>query len=258
MLSNNNNYFSTWVINVSSNKTKKKFIEKQLNDALLTYNIFEAITPKSISKFNHHYNARRTEIHYGRPLMETELACALSHISLWKKLLSQKKFSHFLILEDDVIINKKIKNLLRSFSFNDLDLVKFSGQHKRPSKLKNKLIQNRALYKLAYGPLDASAYMISKKAVLKILPYALNLNFAIDVIMDRSFEHKVPVYAIIPYPISSEWHNDPKDPLFTDIGLRTYKYSKSRNFFDRFKTKWIRLKTSYHRRVSKLKLILDL
>ena len=57
---------------------------------------------------------------------------------------------------------------------------------------------------------------------------------------------------------SSEWHNDPKDPLFTDIGLRTYKYSKSRNFFDRFKTKWIRLKTSYHRRVSKLKLILDL
>ena len=60
--------------------------------------------------------------------------------------------------------------------------------------------------------------------------------------MDRSFEHKVPIYAVKPYPVISEWHNDPKDPLYTDIGVRTYKYSSNRSFFDRLKTKLIRIK----------------
>ena len=216
--------FDTWVINISKNKIRRDFISNQLDLIGIDYNIFNAITPSSKTDIKHNYNERRTEIHYGRPLMKTELACALSHISLWIKLLNQNQHSHYLILEDDVVIDKKLKKLLKSYDFRQF---------------------------------DASAYLISKKAVLKILPYALELNFAIDVIMDRSFEHKIPIYAVKPYPIESKWHNDPKDPLFTDIGLRTYKYSKNRKFLDRFRTRLVRIKTSYHRRIARLKLFFD-
>ena len=249
--------FDTWVINISKNKIRRDFISNQLDLIGIDYNIFNAITPSSKTDIKHNYNERRTEIHYGRPLMKTELACALSHISLWIKLLNQNQHSHYLILEDDVVIDKKLKKLLKSHDFRQFDLIKFSGQHSRPEKKMQPLIQSRSLYHLAYGPLDASAYLISKKAVLKILPYALELNFAIDVIMDRSFEHKIPIYAVKPYPIESKWHNDPKDPLFTDIGLRTYKYSKNRKFLDRFRTRLVRIKTSYHRRIARLKLFFD-
>ena len=137
-------------------------------------------------------------------------------------------------------------------------MVKFSGQHERPEKKITELIQNRSLYRLAYGPLDASGYLISKQGAKQLLPYALRLNFAIDVIMDRTFDHKIPIYCVKPYPIISEWHNDPKDPLFTDIGLRTYKYSKNRNFFERLITKLIRIQTSYFRRLARLRLFFNL
>lgn len=250
-------FFETWVINVKSNHYRRNFIKNQLEKANMYFNFFEAITPLSKVNFIHEYSARRTEICYGRPLMKTELACALSHISLWIKLISQKKVSHYFILEDDVIINKSIKNLLYSFEFNKFDLVKFSGQHERPEKKIFELIQNRNLYHLAYGPLDASAYLISRNAAKTILPVALKLNFAIDVILDRSFEHKVPIYSVKPYPITSIWHNDPKDPLFTDIGVRTFKYSKNRSFLDKLKTKFIRLQTSYFRRLARLKLFFN-
>lgn len=252
------NFYFTWAINVRKNIIRKNFITNQLKNTGVNFKIFEAITPFSKVEFKHYYNPRRTEIHYGRPLMPTELACALSHISLWKKLINQDKYKHFLIFEDDVIIDNDINNLLKSYDFSSLDLVKFSGQHQRPEKKVASLIQGRKLYRQAYGPLDASGYLISKNAAKKILPHALKLNFAIDVIMDRSFEHKVPIYAVKPYPVISEWHNDPKDPLYTDIGVRTYKYSTNRSFFDRLKTKLIRIKTSYYRRLARLKLFYKL
>ncbi len=254
----NRNFYFTWVINVKKNIVRKNFITKQLNNTGINFKIFDAITPSSKIEFKHYYNERRTEIHYGRPLMKTELACALSHISLWKKLINQDKYKHFLILEDDVTIDKGINNLLKSYDFSSLDLIKFSGQHQRPEKKIASLIQGRKLYLQAYGPLDASGYLISKNAARTILPHALKLNFAIDVIMDRSFEHKIPIYSVKPYPVTSEWHNDPKDPLFTDIGVRTNKYSTNRSYFDRLKTKLIRIQTSYYRRLARLRLFYDL
>lgn len=254
----NDIYYDTWVINVKKNHLKRNFISDQFKFININYNFFNAITPSSKTFINHSYNKRRTEIHYGRPLMNTELACALSHISLWENLINQNKFTHYLILEDDVEIDTGLDDLLNSYDFSKLDLIKLSGQHNRPNKQIAKLIHNRNLYMLAYGPLDASAYLISKKAAKQMLPYALKLNFAIDVIMDRSFEHKIPIYCIKPYPVISKWHNDPNDPLFSDIGLRTYKYSKNRHFLDKFKTRWIRIKTSYYRRLSRFKLILGL
>ena len=52
--------------------------------------------------------------------------------------------------------------------------------------------------------------------------------------MDRTYEHSVPIYAILPYPCKTEWHFDPKDPLYTDIGPREFKYEFDRNFISKF------------------------
>ena len=97
------NFYFTWAINVRRNIIRKNIITKQLKNNGVNFKIFEAITPFSKVEFKHYYNPRRTEIYYGRPLMETELACALSHVSLWKKLINQDKYKHFLIFEDDVV-----------------------------------------------------------------------------------------------------------------------------------------------------------
>ena len=32
--------------------------------------------------------------------------------------------------------------------------------------------------------------------------------------MDRSYDHGVTIYGILPYPCKTEWHFDPKDPIY--------------------------------------------
>ena len=73
--------------------------------------------------------------------------------------------------------------------------------------------------------------------------------------LDRSFDHGVPIYAIHPYPCKTDWHFDKNDPLFTDIGLRDHKYEKGTKLFSIFKTRLNRIKTSYKKRFAHLKLL---
>ena len=76
--------------------------------------------------------------------------------------------------------------------------------------------------------------------------------------MDRTYEHGVPIYAILPYPCKTEWHFDPKDPLYTDIGPREFKYEFDRGFVSKFSTRYNRLLTSFKKRISICKLLLNL
>ena len=86
-----------------------------------------------------------------------------------------------------------------------------------------------------------------------LLDYCNNLKYAIDILLDRSFDHGVINYGILPFPVETDWHNNNKDPLFTDIGIRK---SKLKNISLKIKIirKFNRIKTSYFRRLSALKL----
>ena len=76
--------------------------------------------------------------------------------------------------------------------------------------------------------------------------------------IDRTYEHGVPIHAILPYPCKTEWHFDPKDPLYTDIGPREFKYELNRSFYSKFSTRFNRLLTSFKKRISILKLLLNI
>ena len=109
--------------------------------------------------------------------------------------------------------------------------------------------------RLAYGPLDAAAYRISKMAARKLIQFTYNITHPIDIMLDRSFDHGVPIYAVFPYPCKTDWHFDRDDPLFTDIGLRENKYVKGTKLFSVYKTRLNRIKTSFKKRFAHLKLL---
>ena len=58
--------------------------------------------------------------------------------------------------------------------------------------------------------------------------------------------------------IEKAYDFDPKDPLYTDIGPRDFKYEHNRGFFSKFSTRLNRLLTSLKKRISIFKLLLNL
>ena len=93
-----------FVINVISNHNKRAHIKLQAKKYNVRFNFFKAYVPKDLPKLTHSYDPERTRIYYGRPLLETEMACAMSHIELWRQLLEEKKTDFYIILEDDVFL----------------------------------------------------------------------------------------------------------------------------------------------------------
>ena len=250
--------FKSWVINVKKSKIKRDFFSKQAKNINLNFKYFNAVTPEKLYLYEFISNKDLQRKFFARPLLETEIACALSHRTLWKQLLNDEKVDYYCIFEDDTFVNKDLIEILNNKSLNNIDLIKFSGIKIPPHKFLAKCNNKYKVVKFAYGPLDAAAYRISKNGAKKLLSYTYNLIYPIDIMMDRTYEHGVPIHAILPYPCKTEWHFDPKDPLYTDIGPREFKYELNRSFFSKFSTRFNRLLTSLKKRISILRLLMNI
>ncbi len=245
----------SWVINVKSSKEKRKFFLEQAKKCKLDFTFFDAVTPKTLHLYDYKSDPNLQKSMFARPLMKTEIACAISHISLWKLLLEDNEVEYYCIFEDDTYLNENLSKLIKNIKIKNFDFIKFSGLKKVPYKNIIKINNKYSLVRLAYGPLDAASYMISKKAARKLIEYTYNLTHPIDIMLDRSFDHGIPIHAIFPYPCKTDWHFEINDPLFTDIGLREYKYEKGTSVFFILKTRLNRVKTSFKKRFAHLKLL---
>ena len=245
----------SWVINVKKSKSKRDFFSSQARDIKLDFEYYDAVTPKTLHNFNYISDENLQKKSFARPLLKTEIACAISHRNLWQKLINDKQAKYYCIFEDDTFLNKDIIELINHASIKKIDLIKFSGRKTTPNKFLLDIDDKYNLVKLAYGPLDAGAYRISKKAASALLSFTFNLTQPIDIMMDRSYDHGIDIHAVLPYPCNTEWRFDPKDPLYTDIGPREFKYIPNSSFLSKMPTRINRVRTSFKKRMSHLELI---
>lgn len=248
----------SWVINVKKSKIKRDFFSKQAKNINLNFKYFNAVTPDKLHLYEFISDKVTQRKFFARPLLDTEIACAVSHRTLWKQLLNDDEVNYYCIFEDDTFINEDLIEILNSKSLKNIDFIKFSGIKIPPHRFYADFNNKYKIVKFAYGPLDAAAYRISKNAAIELLSYTYNLIYPIDVMIDRTYEHGVPIHAILPYPCKTEWHFDPQDPLYTDIGPREFKYEFNRGFISKFSTRFNRLLTSLKKRISIFKLFLNL
>lgn len=244
-------------INVEKNKYRRQRILEQTRAISIDLDIFSAITPNTIDSIPNSYTPERARLHWGRALMPTELACGLSHLSLWRRLLVDDDYDAYVIFEDDVTIEQNISKILSSINWDGIDLLKLSGQHKRPQKLLKRVDEVHSLYLMAYGPLDASAYYLNKKAAMKLLNYCETMHMAVDVLLDRSYEYGLKMHTIQPYPVVSWQCDDPNNPLFTDIGIREHKYDEMVSAWDKVQYRFLRFRSSILKRVSEIQVSLS-
>lgn len=244
-------------INVEKNAYRKDRILRQAHEKKIDLSIFRAVTPKTVNSVASCYTPERTRLHWGRELMPTELACGLSHLSLWRGLLSDDNFDAYLIFEDDVTIEGDLSHILSSIDWEGIDLLKLSGQHKRPQKIFRHIDDIYSIYRMAYGPLDASAYVLNKKAASKLLNYCNTMHMAVDVLLDRSYEYGLKMHTVQPYPVVSWQCDDPSNPLFTDIGVRDNKYDELTTSWDKVRYRALRFRSSILKRISEIRVLLS-
>ena len=225
MIRKNMIFYKTFAINVASNDFRRERIIAQSEKAGVDIQIFSAVTPETMGGIQHQYNETKARHFTGRGLMPTEIAAGLSHIQLWRQLQEDADADYYLILEDDIDILHNMRDILNQVDLSKIDFLKLSGQQNRPMKAVSDLGNDFTLYRYAFGPLDAAAYVVSKCGAKRLEAYCQSLHAPIDILMDRSYDHGVRVYGVIPYAASTQFNFDPKDPLFSDIGVRDHKYA---------------------------------
>ncbi len=244
----------TFAINVPSNEFRRDRILAQADKAGVDIQIFPAVTPATMAGIPHDYNEKKARHFTGRGLMPTEIACGLSHIQLWRQLQNDTDADFYLILEDDIDVKHNMGDITNRLDLSNIDFLKLSGQQNRPMKKVKSINDNFDLYRYAFGPLDAAAYLISKDGAKKLETYCLTLHAPIDILMDRTYDHNVPCYGVLPYAGSTQFNFEDNDPLFTDIGVRDHKYAPDITKFEKLIVKMHRLIGSAKRHLATLHL----
>lgn len=123
----------------------------------------------------------------------SQIAIALSHFYAYKQI--SEKYTHGLILEDDIILSNDFENILNKYLSQlpkDYDLF-FIGDgcnlHIEPHRLvTNKNVYEKCLYPTRWGGDGASrctdSYLVSKKCATKMCSYINNLPYKINMPVD--------------------------------------------------------------------------
>lgn len=102
-----------YVVSLRRSVERRELMEKQLAKAGVPYEFVDAFDANLIGDEEHDaINSRRI---YGNPLKKGEIACARSHGYACKRA-SEESYDHCLVIEDDVILGRKLKPLLAELS----------------------------------------------------------------------------------------------------------------------------------------------
>lgn len=194
-----------FIINLKRSLERKKLMQKQIERFFenypnlkdeISFEFFEAIDAKikeNMEKFTSYFPKFRSLAFCGRGgcgILDTELACFASHLSLWQKCVELNEA--VLILEDDFYFEggggdfAEFLNFLKETPYEFVK-VKFRNYGYKHIKDKLYLCEKR----FSFG---AFAYYIKPSAALKWLDNLKKMYYPIDFYTDMFYIHKVMSY----------------------------------------------------------------
>ena len=145
------------VINLECSKERFDFQKQQLEVLKIPFERIPATSAEELDEATYAEHANNWE----RPLRRTEVACALSHLTAWQKVLLNEK--PLLILEDDALLSTHTKSILEALmTRNDFDCVNFETRARRKwvAREKSCLLENFHLSRLIQDKSGAAAYVL--------------------------------------------------------------------------------------------------
>lgn len=191
-----------YVINLKESVERREQVRKVLSSV-----DFEFFDAENIKKDPDHfiytlYDEKKTRKYKGYTLTVPELGCWASHISLWKKCVSDH--TPFLILEDNIELFgelveqlKNIENLTKKYGLVKLGNI-FERKHIEIVKIdeKYRLVSNLK------GACGTSAYAITPKVAAAYLSQINGFFEPVDDFMDNEWRTRQTVYSYKPQLVS--------------------------------------------------------
>lgn len=165
------------IISLTTALERRKHIHNEFEKQGISFSFFDALTPNVAVPLA---EKMKLNIHCDR-IAKGELACFMSHVSLWKKMVDEN-IPYMAIFEDDIFLGEKASDFLNSSDWIDgrwgiIKLEAFSKKVITVKKIK-KLANSRVLYSLKSAHVGAAGYILSLSAA----KYLINLLQKIEII----------------------------------------------------------------------------
>ena len=218
---------------------RRKSIEENLRELGLEYTMIEAVDGKAISpsELLKVYSKKKSMKWTGRELNLGEIGCTLSHLKVYKQIVSED-IPEALVLEDDILLGVAFKKILDNLHLlpNDREFVNFNSTDAiLPPEKPFFDIYSTAKFERRCFP--ASAYLIKNSAAKKLLSLGDIAYVPADHLTGRPDISDLVRYGIVPHPVAlrpfeseiDSTGNRHKTEQSKIRKLRTFKYKLKMN-----------------------------
>jgi len=163
-------------------------------------------------------------------LRRGEIGCYLSHVSAVNRFLGSGEAAA-LILEDDVELSPDVPGVLNALAAcpDEWDLVKLHATHPGGVIDRCRLDQNYRLVSLAFRHGSAAAYVVNRKAALKLSAGLLPMTVPYDHEYERAWKYGLKLRTVLPLPTSRHLfpstiaNTNPVDAAARAVNARMHK-----------------------------------
>ncbi len=188
------------VISLASATDRRAHITNEFGKHNVDFEFFDALTPDAAKAY-----AQRLDIDLHSKLTPTELACMMSHVATWQKMLDEN-IPYMTIFEDDVYLGEDASQLLNRTDWiqpdwNIIKIEAFSKSAYLSSKSYDVLADKRKIAVLEGKHLGTAGYILSTHGAKLLLDFILNHPpQPLDKLIFNEFvfKHSEPVYQMLP------------------------------------------------------------
>lgn len=189
------------VISLKTAIDRRKHIEEQFESKNIAFQFFDALAPDLARPL-----AEKMKLNISNEYLSPgELACFMSHVSIWQKI-ADENIPYLAVFEDDIFLGEQADRILNSYEWieKDWDIIKleaFSDKlflAKEISYIKN---TQRTIRKLNGKNLGTAGYILSQKGAKAYLDYiSTRPLIPLDEMMFDIFikENKMSIYQACP------------------------------------------------------------
>lgn len=169
------------VVSLINEKERRKHIVSLFNEHNLDFRFFDAINKyqidETLNKFGLEVRSKR--------MSEGEVACYLSHYSLWEQLI-EYNLPYLTVFEDDIYFSENADDLLNSFDWQptDFDVIKIETMYGRVMVNKGHTIRlGHSLCRMRSSHMGMAGYIVSQQGAKKLIAMSHDLG------IDRPVDH---------------------------------------------------------------------
>ena len=203
----------TFVINLARDTERRRHMTDLLAALGLEAEFVSAVDGRRLTAAERAaYDRVRALRIYGVEMMDTEIACCLSHYNVYRRMIDEG-IATALVMEDDVRVDATFPRVLQDIlaaGLTDWMVVRFDTkrtQLQQPPSAKFRgtrvaeLPGGGALYRLRTHVLGTGAYLIRREGAARMLAYGGRIFMPIDQTMDRFWENGIVPYVVRPFPV---------------------------------------------------------